>query len=92
MKCYALWNGGSSYANPQSPEDIEVMPSIEYAINVFADRFADSPSSYRGPFGTPCVDRDSEMWILFEHPGMGDPYPDRIIKFGPRNGIRVERG
>lgn len=49
----------------------------------------------------PCVGDDAELWLYRIPRGMSahdaaeqierDGYPDRIVKFGPRQGIRIER-
>lgn len=94
MKCYGAWYGGTSYASPQLPGDLEEFPTIDHAITVWYDRYKNYPSHYRGPFATPCVDESTEMLLWFTEPE-GDlgsaAAPDRVIRFGPRRGIRVER-
>jgi hypothetical protein len=84
MITYALWHGGSSYAVPTVPEDVEQFDSIKAATDAFW-RYGDH-DPYR-----PCVDSDAEMWLFFAFPDERDAYPDRIVKYGPRGGIVVER-
>lgn len=80
----ALWYGGSSYANPDPARDLENFGSLRQARHVF-ERRANFDPYY------PCVDRDlTEMHVFFgEYTEDG---PDRILRFGPRGGVRVERG
>lgn len=94
MKCTMFWNGGSSYAcfDTSDPKDAEVFDSLEQAKQAFAARTDDSYY--------PCVDEcepedgGPEAWIFFgdSHPVLGGDYPDRVMRFGPRGGVVVERG
>jgi hypothetical protein len=90
MECWMLWHGGSSYAHGYIPEDLEHFKSLTEAVSAF-DRRADSWETFY-----PCVERTEpeeggpSAWIFLAEPD-GDPYPDRIIEFGPRGGIHVER-
>jgi len=86
MKVYGMWYGGSSYTAPNQFDrrDVEEFKSLAHAKYVFEQRFFDSRY--------PCVGDDAEMQIFFYDPFEdGDAYPDRIIKQGPRRGIRIER-
>ena len=84
MKVYALWYGGSSYAAPSIPEDIEEFDSIREARDVFESR-ADFDPYF------PCVDESSEMHLFFADPReSGEEYPDRVLFLGPRGGVRMD--
>lgn len=96
MKCWMLWHGGSSYAHGYVADDTEEFDSLKDAIRSF-DARADSSNTYY-----PCVERTPEdeggqsAWIFLYDPndesnGPGDPYPDRILEYGPRGGLRVSR-
>jgi len=97
---YAMWWGGSGYAQSDD-QDIETFPSLFQAQRALEDRkrFGYSYRQHfefinREPEDTlcPCVEDDSEIWIFYQNPtGWGDKYPDRIIKFGARGGVVVER-
>lgn len=97
---YAAWWGGPSYAMPHvqsmqaptdgptpgSDTDVETFSSIASAKLHFELRYANANGQ------TPNVTDDSEMHLWFYDPRWEkDPYPDRIIKVGPRGGVRVER-
>jgi hypothetical protein len=96
MKVTMFWHGGSSYAAPDthSARDAEVFDSIAAARRSFAAR-ADHDPYY------PCVNDDDpqdggpEATLYFgkpaDHPIIGQDYPDRIVRFGPRGGVIVER-
>ena len=88
MKVWGAWYGGSNYGNPDftNREDVEEFESIAKAMYEFEDRYDNRSGQY------PCVARSSTMGLYFEDPFMNhDPYPDRIISFGRRGGIKVER-
>jgi hypothetical protein len=84
MKVQALWCGGSNYAAP-TQDDIEEFHSLKAAKDTFWRRAENCDRS------TPCVQQDqTEMHIYFgEYSENG---PDRIIRYGKRGGIVVERG
>ena len=85
MKCYGLWYGGSSYAAPSVRRDTEEFDSIQEAKQTMERRYDNDDRS------TPCVTDESEMQLFFSDPRkMDDPYPDRVLKFGPRGGVRME--
>ena len=81
-----LWHGGSSYSVP-GPEDAETFPSLKAAKEAFWRR-ACLDLYY------PCVTDDvpedggPEAWVFYGTEA-GD-YPDKIMRFGPRGGVRVE--
>jgi hypothetical protein len=96
---FVLWSGGSSYGSPDM-DDLEVFGSLTAAKNAFADRYADGsswvqdfPYVNRAPQCTyvPAVDRDAWMNVYLADPtNSDDPYPDRLITFGPKGGVRSE--
>jgi hypothetical protein len=80
MQTYALWHGGSSYAAPSIPDDLEAFDSIREARAAFNAR-RDWDPYY------PCVE-GSSMWLYFSDPTDDpDPYPDRVLEEGPRGGL-----
>lgn len=83
MKVKALWYGGVNYANPDPDRDLESFGSIRAAVDTFAAR-ADHDPYY------PCVEEDAtEMHLYLGE--YSDNGPDRIVRFGRRGGVRVER-
>lgn len=93
MKVFMLWHGGSSYAPADqfNRKDIEQFDSIAEAKRAFAARGEGSDSYY------PCVDTSEQeaggasAWLCFSDPyQIPDLYPDRVMTFGPRGGVRVE--
>lgn len=92
MKVTMFWHGGSSYAcfDVHNEDEAVVCSSIKAAIDKFA--------GYVGDPHTPCVSESSpedggpEAWLFFgkTHPVVGQEYPDRILKFGPRGGVVME--
>ena len=81
MKLQALWYGGINYALP-TQDDIEDFRSIKHARRIFESRASFDPMF-------PCVDH-SEMHLFFTE--FNDNGPDRILKIGPKGGVRMERG
>lgn len=85
MKVFGLWYGGSSYAAPTVKRDTEDFDSIKEARESFESRYDGEP-------GYPAVSDESEMQLFFYDPRKSDdPYPDKILRFGPRGGVRTER-
>ena len=81
MKCYGLWYGGSSYSVPRIHEDLESFKSLKQAMLVLYRRYVNT-NNY-----TPAVDSETcEIAIYFDKDNLD--YPDRIIDFGPKMGIR----
>ena len=88
-----FWHGGSSYAAPDTsdPRDAEQFASLADARRAFRARLSD-------PY-YPCVsdnapeDGGPEAWIVFGRKcdALGTDYPDRIMRFGLRGGVVVER-
>ena len=95
MKVTMFWSGGSSYApaDVHSAKDAEVFQSIADAKQAFAGRCNGHDTYY------PCVSDDApedggpEAHLFFgdKHPVVGQEYPDRIMRFGPRGGVVIER-
>ena len=84
MRCVALWYGGSSYAHPDPDRDLEHFDTLRAAADAFWRR-ADFDPYY------PCVDEDTaEMHVYFGRE-YHDNGPDRIVRLGPRGGVRIER-
>lgn len=93
MKCAILWHGGSNYSVPDVRKDVEYCDSLKDAIHLHQNRCDFDPYF-------PCVDDlAAETQVFFgyspedpltaEH---GDPYPDRVIRNGPRGGVLISRG
>jgi hypothetical protein len=85
MKVWMQWWGGYNYGHGEIDES-EVFDSLKAARDEFWRRFNRFDSYY------PCVGEESEARIYFSDPAeMRDPYPDRLMRFGPRGGVVVER-
>lgn len=103
MKVYGLWHGGYSYGPPCLDNDLEIFDSIAEAKHQFWLRWHDGfYSKQKFVFArsiiipqyayTPTVDESATMWLyLYDPREVIDPYPDRIITIGPREGIRMEK-
>ena len=79
MKVQTLWFGGYNYALP-TQEDIEDFRSLKRAKEVFENRASFDPMF-------PCTD-NTEMHIYWHE--YSENGPDRILKIGPRGGVRME--
>lgn len=85
-----LWHGGASYAEPEV-DDAEEFDSLQELCDAFERRTWSSETYY------PCVSDDQPEeggpvgWVFLSDPRehAGDLYPDRLINFGPRGGVRV---
>lgn len=96
MKVTMYWYGGSSYAVPdvhdESGRHAEVFCSLAAAKREFISR----ASSHYYPGVSECEPADGgpEAHIFAgksrKHPVIGEEYPDMIMRFGPRGGVRVE--
>lgn len=90
MKVTMFWHGGENYGafNLYSPKDAEVFSSVTEAKREFKRRFVKNDPFY------PCVTERSEAWLFFgdKHPVLDQSYPDMILSFGPRKGIRISKG
>ena len=101
---FARWFGGSGYSHGDPVDDLEVFPSMAAAVAALRER-RDQGYSFRCSFEfanrepedvfTPCVEDDSSMWLWFSaHKDDGivtvPDYPDRVVSFGPRGGVRIE--
>lgn len=101
MIVYGLWfGGGGSWAHPELPRDLEMFDSIAEAREQFLAR-KEIGAHFPMPFKfvtrppadgcTPTVGDDSQMQLFFRDPtDERDPYPDRLMTFGPRGGVVVE--
>ena len=87
MKCWAMWFGGVNYAHPERSERFD---SLGEAVAVFGARL-DGHDPVEG-LATPCVE-SPEMLVYFGQApeGQVDPYPDRLVRLGPKGGVKVER-
>ena len=99
MKVWGLWYGGSNYVVPQRT-DLEEFSSISAAKEVFWCR-SDGWDPVEG-LQCPCVDTgasaydhghgtEMQLFLTKPDPDDGNWYPDRIIRIGPRGGVRVEQ-
>jgi hypothetical protein len=101
---WALWNGGSGYGPSDLVSDLESFASLEDARQALRSR-RDYGYGFRQSFEfvnrdpesvfTPCVEDDSSMWVWFGADVVDGvtyvpEYPDRVVSFGPRGGVRVE--
>lgn len=82
MRCWMLWHGGSSYACPRIPEDLERFSSLTRAKEAFWSR-QDGDPYY------PCVESSSAFIYWRDPTDERDPYPDLELTMGPRGGVRV---
>ena len=92
-RVWMLWHGGASYAAPDqfNRRDCDEFASLKEARDEFASRPGDS--YYPGCNAVPVDDGGPSGWIFYADPFQdGDLYPDRILSFGPRGGVRIERG
>lgn len=99
MEVYGMWWGGESYSEGDM-DSLEKFPSIEDAKYQFWLRYA---SNGKGPVlfdyvnrnrnytFVPTVTESSTLKLYFYNPTNDDNGPDRIISFGPRKGVRVEK-
>lgn len=102
---YAMWNGGNGYGPSDLVTDLEGFGSladVRAALRSRRDRgygwrqefvFVNRDAEY---VYTPCVEDDSSIWVWLvadEVDGVVcvPEYPDRVVSFGPRGGVRVER-
>jgi len=89
MKTWMLWHGGSSYGVGTIPEDVESFDSLQDALHEFQAREEGWNTYY------PCVSDETpenggaSAWLWFAFPEGSDPYPDRVVEFGPRGGLVV---
>jgi hypothetical protein len=103
VKVFAMWAGGASYASPSIPDDVETFDSIDAAKAEFDNRCG-GYASFRYANGTtydtrtPAVSREPSdkggPWMHVWHYDPReerDPYPDRLMEFGVKGGIKVER-
>lgn len=92
-RVWILWHGGASYVapDPMRREDCEAFASLREACADFAGR--PGASFYPACNRAPPDDGGPTGWIFFSDPfGNGNAYPDRVLTFGPRGGLRMEPG
>lgn len=100
MQTYLIFHAGSGSSTSWRCSDVEVYGTFGEALRAF-DRLPDSfyPCCYPdAPEG-----EGAEGWVFFydpregqdwgdpEDPDVIDVYPDRIISYGPREGVRWTR-
>lgn len=95
MRVWMLWHGGASYAPGDVETDLEEFSTLGAAADSFAGRASSLETFY------PCVSEEEpddggpEAWLFLTDPRppagepTGDAYPDRIMAFGPRGGVRI---
>ena len=84
MKVWGMFHGGGNYAHPYVREDTEHFDSLAKAKEEFLYRC-------RYDLRYPCTGNDATMTIWYRDPREErDPYPDRLLSFGPREGLRDE--
>jgi hypothetical protein len=102
MKVFGLWHGGASYVTGDPSKYVELFESIDHARQALRDRreeghwrhclfqYADGRVERNL---CPSVDQTSEIRIYMRDPRLEDTYsePDRIIRFGPRGGVILNR-
>lgn len=89
MRTYMLWFGGPNYSPGTISEDLEEFDTLAACKRAFEARPGDSYY--------PCVSDEGpeeegpEGWLWFRQPPFPDEdaYPEAIISFGPRGGVRV---
>jgi len=104
---YASWWGGSSYSvgeiypDADGHSDVEIFFSVTAAKHALRGRYRYGSWERQDVYYAdgrhertlfPAVGEDSEMFIYFYDPReASDPYPDRRLYFGARQGVREER-
>lgn len=89
-RVWFLWHGGASYAAPDASrrEDCEAFASLREALADFAAR--PGASFYPDCNRVPPDDGGPSAHLFFADPYKdSDPYPDRVLSFGPRGGLRM---
>lgn len=103
MRYVGIWYGGTGYGHSEAT-DAEAFESIAEAVEELRARYAghgDFAYLYRERetwVGTPGVDRDSSFYLYRVDAGTDlgelreylerDAYPDIVVEFGPRGGVR----
>jgi len=97
VKCYGIWYGGYSYTQP-SVEHMEEFDSYADAERCLRSRLFHGNfalQTFRFVNGTnasvycPAVDISETKMFIYDDPEGG--LPERIISFGPRGGMKVEK-
>lgn len=105
MIVYGLWHGGDSYSESDGFDSLEKFPSIEFAKWEFGERYDSNgqrtveffyvdPNKKDVSTYVPAVNESATMKLWLTDPREsddGNPYPDRIIEFGPRMHVRVRK-
>lgn len=98
-----MWHGGASYSAPSIPDDVEIFPSLADAVAEFDNRAAGRALYHYADGRTDDTETDAVSRKPAENGGPTmtvwhydpreerDPYPDRVIEFGPKGGILVKR-
>ena len=83
-KYYAHWYGGGNYSAPSMSDNPEYFDSLEEIKREFWSR-------RHTDLHYPLVGGESEYHVFKYDPRqVDDAYPDYVISFGPRGGVRVE--
>lgn len=90
MKCSMLWNGGSSYAHVSEEDDLEAFDSLKQMKWAFERRAMNSETQYPCVESCPPDEGGPEAWVFLSDKPESLEYPDRIMRFGPRGGVRLE--
>ena len=91
MIVWMLWSGGVNYSSPY-PDQAERFSSLHAAVWEFSRRTEHESSYYPGAYPEPVDAGGPSATITFgPQPPGGDFYPDRVLSFGPRGGVRVQR-
>lgn len=90
MRCFMLWHGGASYAVPET-DDAEQFDSLAELCRAFERRSWSSETYYPCVSNEPPEEGGPQGHVYLRDPRtVADPYPDRIVRFGPRGGLRLE--
>ena len=91
MRCWMMWHGGSSYGAGTIPDDLETFDSIADAVSAFRSRAEIFDPYYPCVYSDTVEDGGPSAWLFLAFPDGRDPYPDRVIEYGPRGGCIVSR-
>lgn len=88
MICWMLWHGGVNY----SPPDVDQAERREKASTAArSDENCTEPESSYYPGAYPEPGGPTATITFGDEPPGGDFCPDRVLSFGRRGGVRVER-
>lgn len=98
---YALWHGGNGFSRGDLERDLETFPNRAALKAAFLSRRENGswqPQDVHYADGRtesvimPDVSDDAEAHVFLSDPrGSDDPYPDFIVSFGPRGGVKIDR-